>query len=131
MAKIEEALKEQPKAFAQVLDSLEDGDLHRELSRVMQEMNNDLGSMAAANGGAKGEIKLTLKFIHDKNGTVQIASDLSTKMPKASRTKSMMWLLPSGNLANENPRQTKLPLRTVQAEAAREAPQLAAETKRL
>lgn len=123
MPKNETMLKEPPKLFSQVLDTLEDGELHRELSRTVQDMNNDLGAIAAAGGTAKGELTIKLKFSHDRNGTVQIASDIATKMPKATRQKSMFWLLPSGNLSGENPRQTKLPLRSVEAPGEVRAPE--------
>jgi hypothetical protein len=107
------ALKEPPRLFAQVLDQLEDGELHRELSQKLQEMNNELGSHAAQNGAAKGELILKLKFAHDRNGVVEVTSDLAIKMPKTARARSVAWLAPSGNLLPENPKQTKLPLRSV------------------
>lgn len=113
-----ELLKEPPKLFSQFLDSLEDGELHRELSRTLQEMNNDLGSHAAQNGAAKGELIIKLKFAHDRNGVVEISSDLATKMPKTARSRTVAWLAPSGNLLAENPKQGKLPLRSVDSPIA-------------
>jgi hypothetical protein len=106
-------LKEPPRLFAQFLDQLENGELHRELSAKLQEMNNDLGAHAGQNGAAKGEMILKLKFAHDRNGVVEVTTDLSIKMPKTARARSVAWLAPSGNLLPENPKQTKLPLRSV------------------
>jgi hypothetical protein len=101
-----------------LLQSLEDGQLLEDLSTNVLELNTKLTKHAEAVGKAKGEIRLTLKFVADQGGTVSIDSDITIKEPKALRARTVLWTTKSGHLSSENPKQTKLPLREVDRPAA-------------
>jgi hypothetical protein len=102
------------RGFGQLLQSLEDGQLLVDLGDKLQEMNDKLAKQADNVGKAKGELTLKLKLTCDsQGGTVMIDSEIVVKEPKAPRGRSVFWMAKGNILANENPRQTKLPLREV------------------
>lgn len=107
------AKDEGARSFALILGQCEDGQLHAELSEKLQALNANLSKHAESFGKAKGEIVLSLKLSVDQLGTTQIEADIKIKEPKVVRPRSVFWLNSSNNLLNENPRQTKLPLREV------------------
>ncbi len=109
------------RGFAVLVQQIDDGMLHAELSEVVQEISGELSKHAINTGGvAKGSITLTLNLSAKANGTVSVEADVKTKRPKAKRPGSVFWLTAGDNLSPENPRQTKLPLREVPRAEARE-----------
>lgn len=106
--------KEGARAFSVLVQQIEEGALHSELSEKIQEVCADLACYSAEYAcDAKGQIKLTLDLKVMRNGTVNVGSDVVTKTPKRKRAASTFWLTKGNNLSPENPRQTKLPLREV------------------
>jgi hypothetical protein len=109
------------RSFGALMQSLEDGQLHADLSDKLHELNGKLVRHAESTGKAKGELVLKLKFNADNGGTVEIDCDLTIKEPKPARSRSVMWLTKESHLSAENPKQTKLPLREVAQPKAEEA----------
>lgn len=109
-----EKKKEGPRGFAVLVQQIDDGVLHAELSEAVQEITSKLAEQAGHTGlTAKGALTLTLGFAAKKNGTVDIVADVKTKMPKPVRGGSVFWVTDGGNLSPSNPRQQRLPLREV------------------
>ncbi len=83
-------MAEGPRSFAVLLSQLEDGQLHEELSVVVNEMQKELHEYSQRNHkNADGEIKLSIKFFHEPNGVVSVKASIDTKMPKTARHKSV------------------------------------------
>ena len=105
---------EGPRSFAVMLQSIDEGSLHTELSDSLQKMNGELHDLAVSAGGkAKGTLTLTLNVAVEANGIVSLDSDVKTKVPKPKRARAVFWLTKGNNLSPENPRQQRLPLREV------------------
>jgi hypothetical protein len=110
------------KSYGLLLQNLEDGQLLNDLTDKLVELNGKLAKQSAAVGKAKGELTLKIKLASDQGGTVQIDAEITMKEPKPPRARSVLWMAKDNNLANENPRQTKLPLREApKPKEAREA----------
>lgn len=107
------------RSFSTLVNSLEEGQLLSDLTGKLHELNKKLSAHAVGvNGKAKGELVLKLKLCADEMGTVEIDSEIELTEPKPRRSRSIMWLTKQGNLTQENPRQTKLPLVALKAPAA-------------
>lgn len=104
---------EGPRGFGTFLNQMDDGALMQELSEKLQLLSKVCGDYATRYQRA-GKGTLTVTFNLTAIGaTVQVASDVKVKEPKALRPGSTFWRTPGGNLTVENPRQQKLPLREV------------------
>lgn len=112
--------QEGARGFATILAQIGDGVLHSELSEKLQALNTVLFAHAEKFSNAKGEITLTLKLSMDSMGTTDVTSEIKVKEPKRVSPKSVFWLSKGNNLVNENPKQTKLPLREVSASGKQE-----------
>lgn len=99
-----------------LLVTLEDGQLHADLSEAVAKLCEDLSTHAAKYfRTATGSISLDLKFHVEQNGVVKIEASTNSKRPVAPRTGSLMWLDEDHRLTQKNPRQQELPLRDVSA----------------
>ncbi len=67
-----------------------------------------------------GKLRLTIDIKPSTAGTLAVKAECSITKPKGLPAESLLWPTPEGNLLAEDPRQTKLDLRTVAAETARE-----------
>ena len=67
-----------------------------------------------------GKLRLTIDIKPSTAGTLAVKAECSITKPKGLPAESLLWPTPEGNLLAEDPRQTKLYLRTVAAETARE-----------
>jgi hypothetical protein len=101
------------RTFGRLLASLEDGELESEATHKLARLTLELIKQAENQGKAKGELTLKLKLSADSGGTVTIDGAVDTKEPKPLRARTHLWLDKTGALLNENPKQTKLPLREV------------------
>jgi hypothetical protein len=110
-----------PRSLAVFLTKLEDGEFEQELSKKLHEMGLALDSRLEHSETATGSMIITLKFKADRKA-VAIAGDVKSTLPKALRAAHVMWLNAESNFVAENPRQTKLGLREVEAPPAREVP---------
>lgn len=116
---------EGPRSFAVLLQQLQDGALHPELSDLMQKLVLSLMKHTAHFGKATGELTLNLKLVMASDFTIDITDKVTVKEPKTGRPRSVMWVTPSGNLSPENPRQLPLKPRAIETpkEPVRDAPQ--------
>lgn len=89
-----------------LLGTLEQGelvkDLQAEISKVMVALA-DLGE----HGAAKGSITLKIDFAVE-NSLTEINTELTSKLPKPRRRKTMLFVTPEGELSTEHPKQTDL-----------------------
>jgi hypothetical protein len=118
-----EKKEEGARGFAVLLQEVEDGELHTDLSTQVQALVKSLTEHAYFyNAAAKGKIALTLNLKCDERGVVEITSEVKTTEPKRRRAKSTFWATDGNNLSPNNPKQTKLPLREVPRGASAEVP---------
>jgi hypothetical protein len=99
--------------FDELITGHDSGTLNTELTREMRELIESLSERAQQTGTAKGEICLKLTFEAIGGGRIQISSGTTIKRPGPPRTSETRWIGNSGTIAAEDPRQTKLPLKTV------------------
>lgn len=113
--------EEGPRSFAVFLDSLEDGDFARELSKQLHDLGLALDERLETESQACGSMTVSLNFKADKKA-VEIKASVSTKHPVAPRAASVCWLTPGSNFSPVNPRQQELPLWGVEGEGGAERP---------
>jgi hypothetical protein len=101
------------RSFSKLLEGLGEGAFHAETSETLHKLTETLFRHAVDFSKAKGTLTMTLSIEVDRDGVVSIDPDVKTKAPKPARTKGRYWLTATGDLARENPRQQKLPLREV------------------
>lgn len=110
---------EGPRGFSVLLQQIDDGSLHAELSETTQKLITELTNQADRYGTkTKGSLTVTLAFTANTKGNVEVVSEVKTKTPKEKRMPTVMFVTPGGNLSPENPRQQRLPLREVPAAVA-------------
>ncbi len=81
-----------------------------------RQLHEDLISVAKAVESNKGVGKFTLNITIKPNGAkVIVATTCTTKLPRPTSEATVRWIDKDGSLADEDPRQQKLPLRTVPA----------------
>jgi hypothetical protein len=106
--------KEGPRGFAVLIQQIDEGCLHAEMSEAIQQACGDLQLLAEhMEKDAKGTVSLTLSFEVSRVGTVRVRGEVKAKTPKMRPAQSVFWLTKGNNLSPENPRQQKLPLREV------------------
>lgn len=101
-------------SFATLAGHLEQGALNHDLSRHMQEVVKTL--IENRQKGVRGKATLTLKidFTITAQGHMQIAPDITLKLPKMPRSGAIMWPTQDGKLAVGDPDQPEIPFRTVE-----------------
>ena len=67
-----------------------------------------------------GVLKLTINVKPSTAGALAVKADVTITKPKGLPPESLLWATPDGNLVGEDPKQTKLELREVTPEPARE-----------
>jgi hypothetical protein len=100
-------------SFGRFLATLEHGDAERDLSRILHETNKRLDGIALDHITAKAEITVKISFLARADGQTEVKVKPSVKINEPARATSIRWLTPGGNLIESDPRQEKLPLRTV------------------
>lgn len=104
------------RAFGVLLSQVDDGCFHAEASETLQALTRELAAYAGKYmRDAKGDLTLKLSLKVSPQGTVTLTGDVKKKAPPTPRGATTFWVTKGGNLANENPRQQKLPLRDVSA----------------
>jgi len=94
--------------FADFVRMLSDGDLDRDLSHVLQQMNQDMCA-AAIDAGGKAKGKLTVTFDFALEGRVfTIGSKHKVDVPEPKRAKGVMWATQDGRFTPSNPHQGNL-----------------------
>ena len=96
----------------------EDGDLIPVLDHAGEEFGK-LINFVVVNGKA-GSITMKIDIKPSTAGALAVKATVVSKIPKGLPPESLLWPTPEGNLMAEDPRQTKLDLKPVAAEPARE-----------
>jgi hypothetical protein len=102
--------EEGPRAFARVLEGLNDGEAHRDLSEERFELVGKLQNEALARDAeVKGELTFKLKLKADARGRVHTSYEVKTSPPARKTSAGIMYMTKAGNLSVENERQPVLP----------------------
>lgn len=104
-----------PKPFSHFLALLEEGSLHAELGERLTEMAMKLSDHTQNNSTAKGSLSVTFNLTLERGGVLSVKTDVKTKLPVSSRNPTVLWLDEHNNPVAENPRQQKLPLRSLES----------------
>lgn len=103
--------------FDELVMEHDSGSLNTGLSKKMRALMDELATHARDVGKtAKGEISVKFKFEVETNGRVDIKAESNLKGPGLPKTHEIRWIDKAGHLAAEDPRQTRLPLKTVKRE---------------
>lgn len=100
------------KPFDETLKDIEFGHLSRELAEIQQEVVK-----AVSETNKAGEITIKLTFKPEGSGQLTIKADVKKKIPQLPRGTSLFFMTPEGNIQREDPRQQKLPLKSVEQPA--------------
>lgn len=93
------------KSYGTLIQSLEEGQLHSDLTEQITIITKALQNHVINHGGSpKGKLEVKLSF-QLKGGVVQISATTDTTLPVAPRSQSILWPDDKGNLCNQNPRQ--------------------------
>jgi hypothetical protein len=96
-------------SFGYFLATIQNGDLHAELTRDLSEMGAALNQYRQNFGGEPvGEISVKVKFKLDKAGFVHISADPSVKYPKAPKAAGLLFIDASNNFTQDNPQQLNM-----------------------
>lgn len=96
----------------------EDGDLIPVLDHAGEEFGKLIN--AVVTNGKAGSISMKIDIKPSTAGALAVKATVVSKIPKGLPPESLLWPTPEGNLLAEDPRQSKLDLRPVSAEPARE-----------
>ena len=92
------------RTFAELLQFLEDGQLHQDLTDRTKEISETLTNHVLNHGGnPAAEIDLKIKFKSEK-GVVTITPSFKTKLPDEPRRPAMVWQTTDG-FSPQNPKQ--------------------------
>jgi hypothetical protein len=92
-----------------ILGWLEGGQLASDMSDEIRETLAELKEAAGdrPKSKAKGEVRLTLKFVVEQ-GITTIEADITSKRPKPLRSSTVAWVLDDGSLSTEHPKQINM-----------------------
>lgn len=96
----------------------EDGDLLPIMDVAGTKFSELIQAVTANNKAGTLTLKIAVK--PSTAGTLAVKAECNIVKPKGMPAESLLWPTPEGNLLAEDPRQTKLDLKTVAAEPARE-----------
>lgn len=100
--------------FSQLIQTLEGGALHADLTDQVQETINKMADYSAGpgNGRAVGEITIKLTFTQELE-TVKVRAKITDKAQEIPRRMSALFITPNNKLSLEHPMQNALPFGTV------------------
>jgi hypothetical protein len=90
-------------SIAETLKSLRYGSLDAELGEKLHELVQRVDNTQRV-----GSLTLTLKVKPGGQGRLEILDDIKVTMPKEEKGSSIMFVMPSGNLARTDPRQMEI-----------------------
>ena len=96
----------------------EDGDLIPVLDHAGEEFGKLIN--AVVTNSKAGSITMKIDIKPSTAGALAVKATVVSKIPKGLPPESLLWPTPEGNLLAEDPRQTRLDLKPVAAEPARE-----------
>jgi hypothetical protein len=100
--------------FTQLITAAEDGRLLSDLTEAVQEAS--LAMRDSIQNGGKGTAELTLKVkLRLDRGLVEMEGDFNLKVPKHRRARTLLHMMPNGELSLNDYRQPDLPLRDANA----------------
>lgn len=93
--------------FGQLIAMAEDGALHADLSRELEQIIAAMVQQSRASGGkTSASLSLSLKFTLDNNGEIELSGDYKAVLPKARRGRSILWATRDGRrMTMRNPNQ--------------------------
>lgn len=93
-----------------------------DLVPLLDHAGSEFAALVKAIGSTNKAGSLTLKIDIKPStaGALAVKASVSVKLPKGLPPESLLWATPDGNLVAEDPRQTKLELKPVAADPARE-----------
>ena len=100
-------------SFNTLVSTLEEGQLHADLTRQLQEIVATLNNQVMEHGGSPTAalgLALTFKL---ENGAIDIHAEIKAKLPKEPRPRTICWTTPDNQLTRKNPKQQELPFRDV------------------
>jgi hypothetical protein len=94
----------QTRPFADILNALETGRVHRDLSNKLQQLTE-----AVAETHKDGTLTITLKMTKSKiSGAIEIDAKSTIKLPEPTRATSLFFIDKDLNLVRDDPRQGEL-----------------------
>lgn len=96
----------------------EEGDLIPAMDVAGAKFSDLINAVTAHSKAGTLTLKLTVK--PSTAGTVAVKAEVNVSKPKGMPAESLLWPTVEGNLMAEDPRQTKLDLKEVTAEPARQ-----------
>lgn len=96
----------------------ENGDLRPVLDVAGDKLAEVITAIVATNKAGSLTMKIDIK--PSTAGALAVKATVAIKKPKGLPPESLLWPTPSGDLMADDPRQTKLELKAVAAEPARE-----------
>lgn len=96
----------------------ENGDLRPVLDVAGDKLAEVIAAIVATNKAGSLTMKIDIK--PSTAGALAVKASVAIKKPKGLPPESLLWPTPDGNLMADDPRQTKLELKPVAAEPARE-----------
>lgn len=100
--------------FSQLIQTLEGGALHADLSDAVQSIINKMveHSNGTGNGRSVGELNIKLTFGMELE-TIKVRAKIAEKTPEVPRRMSALFVTPNNKLSLEHPMQNALPFGTV------------------
>ncbi|HWL29594.1 MAG TPA: hypothetical protein VNQ97_11875 [Burkholderiaceae bacterium] len=99
-------------SISETLKALRYGTLDEELGEKLHELVRRVDNTQRV-----GSIALTLKIKPGGPGRIEITDEIKVTMPKEQKGSSIMFVMPSGNLARTDPRQMEIEgLKTIDKE---------------
>lgn len=102
------------RTFNQLVAAAEDGRLHADLSEAVAKASLEMRDSLMNGGKGTAELTVKLKLRLDR-GLVDLEGDFSLKVPKHKRARTLLHMMPNGELSLNDHRQPDLPLRDVNA----------------
>lgn len=105
----EERVPGKSMSFGFFLATIQNGDLHAELTKSLEDMGAGLNQHRQDYGGEPtGEISLKVKFKLTKGGFVEIAAEPNVKMPKAPKAGGLLFIDRDNKFTQDNPQQLNM-----------------------
>jgi len=96
----------------------ESGDLIPVLDHAGEQLSDLIAAIVSTNKAGTLTMKISIK--PSTAGALAVKAEVKVTKPKGLPPESLLWATPDNNLIAEDPRQTKLDLKPVLAEPARE-----------
>lgn len=100
-------------SFSTLVATLEDGQLHADLTKLVKEIVADMNNAVLEHGGSQSAaLALALSFKLE-GGVIEVKAETKVKMPKENRQRTILYSTADNQLTRKNPKQTELSFRDV------------------